>query len=88
MANLVSSQKDIRRIAKSRAANTQRRSELRTVHKSLLQLIESKKKDESLEKFREFTKKVDTAARKKLIKLNKASRQKSRLALKINKIQA
>jgi small subunit ribosomal protein S20 len=88
LANKEASKKDMRKSAKRRVKNSQNKSELRTLLKGLGKAIEAGSKEESMTKYREFTKKIDTAVRKKLVKLNTASRHKSRFAKKINKIQA
>jgi len=88
LANIKASEKDIRRIRKRNEINSQRRSELRTLYKKVVKSIDTGSKDIAVESFRLYTKAMDTAARKGLIKKTNASRHKSRLALRINKISA
>ncbi len=88
MANIKSVERDVHRSRKKNIANSKKRSELRTAYKKLQKNLADKNIDESQETYRMYTKLLDTAARKGLIKKNMASRHKSRLALQINKLKA
>ena len=89
LANIKSSQKRARQNEKRRIKNSDVRSSIRTSAKKVNKAIESKE-EKDLQKievlFRDFVKKIDTASRKGIIHSNKAARQKSRMAKKINSL--
>lgn len=76
----------MRRSERLREANSRRRSALRTVYKKIVKNIEKGEREQAQENYHIYTKMIDTAARKNLVKANKASRHKSRLAKRINKM--
>ncbi|MCB1158081.1 MAG: 30S ribosomal protein S20 [Leptospiraceae bacterium] len=84
MANIRSSKKDIRRTAKRRLANMQKRSTIRTFAKNILKSIKEGKLEELPSLFNKYASSLDKAAKKKLIHKNNANRNKSRMAQKIN----
>ena len=86
VANLKSSKKDVRKIAKRRELNSQKKSALRTFSKNILKLVKEGKKAEAEKAFQNFTSIVDKAAKTNLIHENKAGRTKSRMAKKIRAI--
>ena len=86
VANLRSSKKDIRKIAKRREQNSQKKAALRTYSKNIVKLIKEGKKEDAARVFQSFTALLDKAAKTNLIHKNKAGRTKSRFALKINAI--
>ncbi len=57
------------------------KSELKTIEKRCVRLIREGKKEEALEFFKFVSKKLDTAARKRIIHRNKAARKKSNLSI-------
>ena len=87
MANIKQQKKRNRQNEKRRIKNSNVKSTIRTAAKKLVKTIESKEgKDlnKIQEYFLNFTKTIDTAAGKGIIKKNTAARKKSRLAKKVN----
>ena len=84
MANLRSSKKDSRRNAKRREANSDKKATLRTYKKNILKFISEGNKDEAEKAFNIYTTLIDKAAKVNIVHSNNASRNKSRVALKIN----
>ncbi len=64
---------------KRKIRNVSVKSELKTIEKRCINMIKAGKKDEAIEFFKFVVKKLDTAARKRIIHKNKAARKKSRL---------
>ncbi len=64
---------------KRKLRNVSVKSELKTIEKRCINMIKAGKKDEAIEFFKFVAKKLDTAARKRIIHKNKAARKKSRL---------
>lgn len=64
---------------KRKIRNVSVKSELKTIEKRCIKMIKAGKKDEAIEFFKFVAKKLDTAARKRIIHKNKAARKKSRL---------
>ena len=87
MANIKQQKKRDRQNEKRRVKNSQVKSTIRTAAKKIVKTIESKE-GKDLDKiqsyFLDFTKTIDTAAGKGIIKKNTAARKKSRLAKKVN----
>lgn len=79
MANIKSADKRARQAEKLRAANTMKRSTLRTYIKKVYSAIESKDKQTAQSAYRVAVSAMDRAIRKNLIHKNKANRYKSRL---------
>ena len=88
MAHRRSSIKKIRIDKKRRVQNTQTLSDLRTIQRKVKTLLTDKKKSEVLTLSRELFSKLDKAVKKGVIYKNFASRQKSRVTLKINALKA
>lgn len=88
MAHRRSSIKKIRIDKKRRAQNVQTLSELRTIQRKVKSLVTDKKKPEALTLSKELFSKLDKAVKKGMIHRNYASRQKSRVTLKINALKA
>lgn len=80
MANLRSSKKDIRRIAKRRARNQEVRTALKTYVKKVRLAAEEGDKEKVSEAIRLAAKNLDKAAQRGIIHKNQASRRKSRIA--------
>lgn len=78
--------KSVRRDKKRHLRNISVKSKLKTLAKKLESLIESKKIDEAKKAFKELVKKFDKAVSKKIIHKNTASRKKSRMARRLNKL--
>jgi len=83
MANIRSSEKDIRKTAKRTAANQAVKSRIRTLRKKVLSAIEAGDATSASASLSEFASAADKAAKTKVLHKNTSSRLKSRLALKI-----
>ncbi|MGO4887249.1 30S ribosomal protein S20 [Anaerobacillus sp. MEB173] len=88
MPNIKSAIKRVKVSDKRRAHNAAIKSALRTAIKTFETKVESKEVEGAKEAFLVATKKLDKAANKGLIHKNAASRQKSRLAKKLNEVSA
>ncbi len=88
MANIKSAIKRVKTSNKRRAHNAAMKSAMRTAIKKFEALVEAKDVEKAQEAFIIASKKLDKAASKGLIHKNVASRQKSRLAKKLNSITA
>ncbi len=83
MANIRSSEKDIRKTAKRTAANQTVKSRMRTLRKKVITAIEKGDAAAASTSLSEFASAADKASKTKVIHKNTSSRLKSRLALKI-----
>ncbi len=83
MPLIKSSIKDVRRIKRRRARNLEVYSSLKT---ALVKFNKATAKDEAQKALAQAVKKLDKAAVKGYIHPNKASRLKSRLSLRVNKM--
>jgi small subunit ribosomal protein S20 len=88
MANIKQAKKRARQNVKLRAHNMSLRSNMRTMIKSILKVIESKDHGKAMESFKKLTSTLDKLVNKKVIKLNKCSRLKKRINAKIKAIAA
>jgi small subunit ribosomal protein S20 len=87
LANTKSTEKRIRTNEKSRKRNSAEKSSLRTAAKNVVKAISDPSNLQNLkDSYKQFTKKMDTAARKGIIHKKTAARKKSRAAKKINTI--
>ena len=73
---------------KRRQRNMAVKSEIRTQRRKVLEAIAASNKAEAQERFSELGSLYDRAVRKGILKLNTASRFKSRIAAKINALPA
>ena len=85
MANLKSSLKDIRRIARRTEHNRGLRTRLKTLRKKADAAIASGEATAAQQAIRIYSSALDKAAKTSVIHVNKANRQKSRL---VNKLMA
>ncbi len=83
MANIKSSKKAIKVIAKKTEQNHEPKMRVKNLIKAIEKAISAGNKEEANEKFKTFQKAIDDAVSKGLIKKNTADREKSRLANKI-----
>ncbi|UPA17743.1 30S ribosomal protein S20 [Borrelia sp. MN22-0132] len=81
MGNNPSALKRARQNLKRNLRNVSVKSELKTIEKRCMSLVREGKKEEALEFFKFVSKKLDTAARKRIIHRNKAARKKSNLSI-------
>jgi len=87
MAHSLSAKKRVRQNAKHRVINRARKSEVKTQIKGLAAALDSGDKKTATEQFKLIVKKLDKVAAKGTIHKKKASRLKSRMARKINKLK-
>lgn len=87
MANLKASKKDIRKSAKRREANAQKKSAIRTFAKNILKAVKNGNKEEASTLYRKYSALIDKAAKISLVHKNNANRHKSRMAKKINALK-
>lgn len=88
MPNIKSAIKRVKVSDKRRAHNAAIKSALRTAIKTFESKVDNNQVESAKEAFLVATKKLDKAANKGLIHKNAASRQKSRLAKKLNDVSA
>ncbi len=88
MANIRSSEKDIRKTAKRTLANQGVKSRIRTLRKKVLAAVEQGNQAAAKESLSAFSAAVDKAAKTKVIHSNTSSRLKSRMALKVAAVKA
>lgn len=88
MPNIKSAIKRVKTNEKKRAQNASQKSALRTAIKKFEKLVEQGDVEAAKEALRIASKKLDKAVTKGIIHKNTASRQKSRLAKKLNSISA
>ncbi|MFA7568194.1 MAG: 30S ribosomal protein S20 [Alkalispirochaeta sp.] len=83
-----SAAKRFRQSEKRRIRNKAVRSHVRSSEKKVLAAVESKDGPEAEKAFREYVKLIDTAAGKGVFHQNTVGRKKSRIARKVNAVQA
>ncbi len=83
MANIRSSEKDIRRTAKRTLANQGVKSRIRTLRKKVLAAVEQGDQAAAAASLSVFSAAVDKAAKTKVLHANTSSRLKSRMSLKV-----
>lgn len=88
MANIKSAQKRIRVIETKTLRNKMIKSALKTKIKKFEVAVDAKNVDEAKVTYIEVSKALDMAASKGVIHKNKAANKKSRLALKLNSLNA
>jgi small subunit ribosomal protein S20 len=88
MANTASARKRSRQAVKRNERNSSLRSELRTAIKNTRKAVAAGNKDAAAAIFQAATSTIDRIADKKIIHKNSASRQKSRLAAAVKKMNA
>lgn len=86
MPNIISSIRSVKSDAERRAKNFAVKSAVRTAARKVLEAVEADKVDEAKALLIQASKTIDTAARKGVFHKNAASRKKSRLARKVNKM--
>ncbi|MBL7084889.1 MAG: 30S ribosomal protein S20 [Candidatus Omnitrophica bacterium] len=79
--------KELRKAKKRHLRNIGILSELKTLDKNLNTLLDEKNIEQAKKILRQLVAKLDKAAGKKIIHKNKASRKKSRLTRRLNKVQ-
>ena len=77
--------KELRKAKKRHLRNIKTISELKTLDKKFISLVDEKKIEQAKKVLNRLISKLDKAAVKKIIKKNKVSRKKSRLMRKLKK---
>lgn len=77
--------KELRKAKKRHLKNIRITSEIKTLNKKFLTLLDEKKVEEAKKLLQQLISKLDNAANKKIIHKNTASRKKSRLMRRLNK---
>jgi len=80
--------KRIRSGKKRKLRNLHAKSELKTLTKSFLKLVEDGSKTEADKVFRSLTKRLDQAGQRNIVHKNTVSRKKSQLAKQLAKLHA
>ncbi|MGM9570862.1 MAG: 30S ribosomal protein S20 [bacterium] len=88
MPNIKASVQDVKRTAIRNSRNRSVKASLKTSFKKFEALVAENKMDEAAEFFKSVVKGLDKAVSKGIIHKNTASRKKSRLAVKLNKVSA
>ena len=87
MANIKSSKKAIKVIAKKTENNHELKARVKNLIKNCDIAIKANEKEKATSLFNELQKNIDHAVSKGLVKLNTAARQKSRLSNKIKNMK-
>ena len=88
MANVKNAKKKIKQIAKVTKAHQELKSTVKNSIKKTDKLVAAGKKEEAEKSLRLAIKSLDNAKSKGLVHRNKADREKSRLTLKVNKMES
>ena len=86
MANIKSAKKRILTSKKKSVLNNDFKSSMKTAIKKVEKSVQDNNVEEAVKNFQLATKRIDKAQKTGIIKKNTASRQKSRLAKKVNEI--
>jgi small subunit ribosomal protein S20 len=87
MANTKSAEKRARQSETKRLQNRSVKSGLRKAEKDFVAAVEATTKDEAAKAFRKISSMLDKAAKTGVLRKETASRTKSRLAAKVNKLK-
>ena len=88
MANVKNAKKKIKQIAKTTKAHEMLKSTVKNSIKRTDKLVAAGKKEEAEKSLRLAIKSLDNAKSKGLVHKNKVDREKSRLTLKVNKMES
>jgi len=88
MANVKNAKKKIKQIAKTTKANEQLKSTVKNAIKRTDKLVLAGDKEKAQNSLRLAIKSLDNAKSKGLVHKNKVNREKSRLTLKVNKMES
>lgn len=88
MANVKNAEKKIKQIAKTTKAHEQLKSTVKNSIKRTDKLVAAGKKEEAEKSLKLAIKSLDNAKSKGLVHKNKVDREKSRLTLKVNKMES
>ncbi|EEF58606.1 30S ribosomal protein S20 [Pedosphaera parvula] len=87
MPNTKSAERRMRNSARKQKNNRSTTTRLHTLEKNYLQLVTAGKKDEATKAYQAVTSALDKAAKTGTVHRSTASRKKSRLALRLNKVK-
>ncbi|MDB6125220.1 MAG: ribosomal protein [Pedosphaera sp.] len=87
MANTKSAEKRMRSSARKQLHNRSVKTRLGTLEKNYVALVGAGKKDDATKALQAFTSALDKAAKTGIVHKSRASRKKSRLALRLNKVK-
>lgn len=88
MANVKNAKKKIKQIAKTTKAHEQLKSTVKNAIKNTDKAVMAGDKDSALKSLKLAIKSLDNAKSKGLVHKNKVDREKSRLTLKVNKMES
>ena len=88
MANVKNAKKKIKQIAKTTKAHEQLKSTVKNAIKNTDKAVMAGDKDSALKSLKLAIKSLDNAKYKGLVHKNKVDREKSRLTLKVNKMES
>lgn len=88
MPNTKSAERRVRNSARKQAANKSRKSSVKRLEKKYLELVDTGKKEEAAKALRAVSSALDKAAKTGVIHGANASRRKSRLTVRLNKVAA
>ena len=88
MANVKNAKKKIKQIAKTTIAHEQLKSTVKNAIKNTDKAVMAEDKDNALKSLKLAIKSLDNAKSKGLVHKNKVDREKSRLTLKVNKMES
>jgi small subunit ribosomal protein S20 len=87
MPNTKSAERRMRNSARKQSNNRSINTRLHTLEKNYLQLVTAGKKDEAAKAYQAVSSALDKAAKTGTVHKSTASRKKSRLALRLNKVK-
>lgn len=87
MPNTKSAERRMRNSARKQTHNRTIKTRLNTLEKNYLQLVTAGKKDEAATAYKSIASALDKAAKTGNVHRSTASRKKSRLALRLNKVK-
>lgn len=87
MPNTKSAERRMRNSARKQSQNRATQTRLHTLEKKYLQLIGAGNKDEAAKAFQSVAAALDKAAKTGTVHKSRASRKKSRLAIRLNKLK-
>ena len=88
MPNTKSAERRVRNSVRKQAANKSRKSSVKRLEKKYLELVDTGKKEEASTVLRAVSSALDKAAKTGVIHSSNASRRKSRLTVRLNKLAA
>ena len=87
MPNTKSAERRVRNSTRKHLQNRSRKSNLKTVERKYLELIDTGKKEDATKQLQAVTSSLDKAVKSGVITRGNADRKKSRLAIRLNKVK-